>query len=109
MKTKTILTMNGLVNKKDIEAKVTTKPAKDNLKARRYKERGEYYAQRALAKAANRGRTTEEIWDSIIKPVDETDVLANLLIGIKDIPDVQRKQPRLRKPIMSDGSITARG
>lgn len=81
---------------------------KTNSKMRRYAARGELMARKA-AEAANRGRTTEEIWDSIFKPVDETDVLANLLIGIKDIPDVQRKQPRLRKPIMSDGSITARG
>lgn len=81
---------------------------KTNSKMRRYTARGELMARKA-AEAANRGRTTEEIWDSIIKPVDETDVLANLLIGIKDIPDVQRKQPRQRKPIMSDESITARG
>ncbi|MEY0957313.1 hypothetical protein AB7188_00210 [Providencia rettgeri] len=75
---------------------------------RRYAARGESMARKA-AEAANRGRTTEEIWDSIFKPVDETDVLASLIIGIKDIPNVQRKQPRLRKPIMSDGSVTARG
>lgn len=81
---------------------------KTNSKMRRYATRGELMARKA-AEAANRGRTTEEIWDSIFKPVDETDVLANLLIGIKDIPDVQSKQPRLRKPIMSDGSVTARG
>ncbi|MDG4696378.1 hypothetical protein P7V44_09005 [Providencia sp. CRE-3FA-0001] len=81
---------------------------KTNSKMRRYAARGELMARKA-AEAANRGRTTEETWDSIIKPVDETDVLANLLIGIKDIPDVQRKQPRLRKPIMSDSSVTARG
>ncbi|EMT6575452.1 hypothetical protein WMR74_001467 [Providencia rettgeri] len=80
---------------------------KTNSKMRRYAARGELMARKA-AEAANRGRTTEEIWDSIFKPVDETDVLANLLIEIKDIPDVQRKQPRLRKPIMSDGSVTAR-
>lgn len=80
---------------------------KTNSKMRRYAARGELMARKA-AEEANRGRTTEEIWDSIFKPVDETDVLANLLIGIKDIPDVQHKQPRLRKPIMSDGSVTAR-
>ncbi|PCQ37982.1 hypothetical protein [Providencia rettgeri] len=80
---------------------------KTNSKMRRYAARGELMARKA-AEAANRGRTTEEIWDSIFKPVDETDVLANLLIGIKDMPNVQRKQPRLRKPIMSDGSVTAR-
>ncbi|MDI9092542.1 MULTISPECIES: hypothetical protein [Providencia] len=80
---------------------------KTNSKMRRYAARGELMARKA-AEEANRGRTTEEIWDSIFKPVDETDVLANLLIGIKDMPDVERKQPRLRKPIMSDGSVTAR-
>ncbi|MDH2305020.1 hypothetical protein [Providencia rettgeri] len=74
---------------------------------RRYAARGELMARKA-AEAANRGRTTEEIWDSIFKPVDETDVLASLIIGIKDMPDVQHKQLRLRKPIMSDGSVTAR-
>lgn len=81
---------------------------KTNSKMRRYAARGELMARKA-AEAANRGRTTEEIWDSIFKPVDETDVLANLLIGIKDIPDIERKQLRPRKPIMSDGSVTARG
>ncbi|EMY0637120.1 hypothetical protein AAIC24_002900 [Providencia rettgeri] len=80
---------------------------KTNSKMRRYAARGELMARKA-AEEASRGRTTEEIWDSIIKPVDETDVLASLIIGIKDIPDVQRKQPRQRKPIMSDGSVTAR-
>nr|WP_241016925.1 hypothetical protein [Providencia stuartii] len=75
---------------------------------RRYKRNGEYYKQRNELKAKQKSRSVEEIWDSIIKPVDETDVLASLIIGIKDIPDVQRKQPRLRKPIMSDGSVTAR-
>ncbi|WP_242680890.1 hypothetical protein [Providencia rettgeri] len=76
---------------------------------RRYKRNGEYYKQRNELKAKQKSRSVEEIWDSIFKPVDQTDVLANLLIGIKDIPDVQRKQPRLHKPIMSDGSVTARG
>ncbi|MCL0011660.1 hypothetical protein MKU80_011525 [Providencia rettgeri] len=80
---------------------------KTNSKMRRYAARGELMARKA-AEAANRGRTTEEIWDSIFKPVDETDVLASLIIGIKDMPDVQHKQQRLRKPIMSDGSVTAR-
>lgn len=34
--------------------------------------------------------------------------IANLVLELKSAPDT-RKQPRLRKPIMSDGSITARG
>ncbi|WP_369461841.1 hypothetical protein [Providencia huaxiensis] len=76
---------------------------------RRYKRNGEYYKQRNELKAKQKSRSVEEIWDSIFKPVDETDVLASLIIGIKDIPDVGRKQPRQRKPIMSDSSVTARG
>ncbi|WPD00351.1 hypothetical protein [Proteus terrae] len=80
---------------------------KTNSKMRRYAARGELMARKALEEA-NRGRTTEEIWDSIIKPVDETDVLASLVLSLKSAPDA-RKQPRLRKPIMSDGSVTARG
>ncbi|WP_265694378.1 hypothetical protein [Providencia rustigianii] len=80
---------------------------KTNSKMRRYAARGELMARKA-AEAANRGRTTEEIWDSIFKPVDETDVLASLIIGIKDIPTAQAKPLRLRKPIMPNGDITAR-
>ncbi|OZS72324.1 hypothetical protein CHI95_22745 [Providencia rettgeri] len=34
--------------------------------------------------------------------------IANLVLELKSAPDT-RKQPRLRKPIMSDGSVTARG
>lgn len=33
--------------------------------------------------------------------------ITNLVLELKSAPDT-RKQPRLRKPIMSDGSITAR-
>ncbi|MTC75749.1 hypothetical protein GKR75_16040 [Providencia sp. wls1919] len=33
--------------------------------------------------------------------------IANLVLELKLAPDT-RKQPRLRKPIMSDGSVTAR-
>ncbi|MEQ5232269.1 hypothetical protein ABN255_00940 [Providencia rettgeri] len=76
---------------------------------RRYKRNGEYYKQRNELKAKQKSRSVEEIWDSIFKPVDETDVFAELIISLRDAPDVQRKQPRLRKPIMSDGSVTARG
>lgn len=65
MKNQTILTMKGIVDKKDVKPKVITKPVKDNLKARRYKERGEYYAKRVAAK----GRSTEEIFDSVFPPV----------------------------------------
>lgn len=34
--------------------------------------------------------------------------IANLVLELKSAPDT-RKQPRLRKPIMSDNSVTARG
>ena len=33
--------------------------------------------------------------------------IANLVLELKSAPDT-RKQPRLRKPIMGDGSVTAR-
>ncbi|HHR6120071.1 TPA: hypothetical protein ACS727_003800, partial [Providencia alcalifaciens] len=82
---------------------ITFLPAKENSKMRRYKRNGEYYKQRNELKAKQKSRSVEEIWDSIFKPVDETDVLASLIIGIKDIPNVKRKQSRLRKPIMPSG------
>ncbi|HHR6030734.1 TPA: hypothetical protein ACS70C_002851 [Providencia alcalifaciens] len=87
---------------------ITFLPAKENSKMRRYKRNGEYYKQRNELKAKQKSRSVEEIWDSIFKPIDETDVLANLLIGIKDTPDVQRKQSRLRKPITQSGEVTAK-
>ena len=34
--------------------------------------------------------------------------IANLVLELKPAPDT-RKQQRLRKPIMSDGTVTARG
>ncbi|HCT9106655.1 TPA: hypothetical protein O4D63_000040 [Proteus mirabilis] len=90
-------------------AQITYLPrtGKTNSKMRRYIARGELMARKALEEA-NRGRTTEEIWDSIIKPVDETDVLSELIICLKDIPSEHRKKLRLRKPIMPSGEVTAR-
>ncbi|MGO2337455.1 hypothetical protein [Providencia sp.] len=89
---------------------ITVIPRNNNAKKRRLAKQMAFWdRKRSEYSAIPKTRSVEEIFDSIIKPVDETDVLANLLIGIKDIPDVQRKQPRLRKPIMSDGSVTARG
>ncbi|MEX9843346.1 hypothetical protein AB7X06_19560 [Providencia rettgeri] len=91
-------------------ATITVIPKKDNAKSRRLAKQMAFWDRKREEYAAKpKSRSVEEIWDSIIKPVDETDVLASLIIGIKDMPDVQRKQLRLRKPIMSDGSITARG
>lgn len=90
-------------------ATITVIPKNSNAKKRRLAKQMAFWDRKRAEYAAKpKSRSVEEIWDSIIKPVDETDVLASLLIGIKDIPDVQRKQPRLRKPIMSDGSVTAR-
>ncbi|SUC17334.1 Uncharacterised protein [Proteus vulgaris] len=91
-------------------AQITYLPrtGKTNSKMRRYIARGELMARKALEEA-NRGRTTEEIWDSIIKPVDETDVLASLVLSLKSAPDVRRKLKITRRPIMSDGGVTARG
>lgn len=91
-------------------ATITVIPRNNNAKKRRLAKQMAFWDRKREEYAAKpKSRSVEEIIDSIIKPVDETDVLANLLIGIKDIPDVERKQPRLRKPIMSDGSVTARG
>ncbi|CAG9410804.1 hypothetical protein [Providencia alcalifaciens] len=80
---------------------------RSNYSQRRYERRAVFLA-RKREEVKTPSRSVEEIWDSIFKTVDETDVLANLLLGIKDIPDVQRKQPRLRKPIMPSGEVTAR-
>ncbi|MDW7782282.1 hypothetical protein [Morganella morganii] len=82
---------------------------KTNAKQRRYAARGELMARKAAEDAA-KGRSTEEIWDSVFgRPADETDVFAGLIIGLKDAPEAPRKQLRMnRKPIMPNGDITAR-
>ncbi|EMH1770703.1 hypothetical protein R4U62_001923 [Proteus mirabilis] len=79
---------------------------KTNSKMRRYIARGELMARKA-AESANRGRTTEEIWDSIIKPVDEADVLASLVLSLKSAPD-KRKTLKLKKQPSSEFGVTAR-
>lgn len=81
---------------------------RSNYSQRRYERRAAFLA-RKREEIKTPSRSVEEIWDSIFKPVDETDVLTSLIIGIKDIPEAERKQPRQRKPIMSNGSVTARG
>ncbi|WP_232797666.1 hypothetical protein [Proteus sp. PR00224] len=73
---------------------------------RRYAARGELMARKALEEA-NRGRTTEEIWDSIIKPIDETDVLASLVLSLKSAPDA-RKALKLKNNPSSEFGVTAR-
>lgn len=45
------------------------------------------------------------------RKVNSFDVMAQIIVELKKLksaPDTH-KQPRLRKPIMSDGSVTARG
>lgn len=79
---------------------------KTNSKMRRYAARGELMARKALEEA-NRGRTIEEIWDSIIKPADETDVLASLVLSLKSAPDT-RKTLKLKKQPSSEFGVTAR-
>ncbi|MDM3836984.1 hypothetical protein [Proteus mirabilis] len=88
-------------------ATITFLPAKDNLKMRRYKRNGEYYKQRNELKAKQKSRSVEEIWDSIIKPVDETDVLASLVLSLKSTPDT-RKTLKLKKQPSSEFGVTAR-
>lgn len=88
-------------------ATITFLPAKDNLKMRRYKRNGEYYKQRNELKAKQKSRSVEEIWDSIIKPVDETDVLASLVLSLKSAPDT-RKTLKLKNKPSSDFGVTAR-
>ncbi|HAU5684415.1 TPA: hypothetical protein JD332_20025 [Proteus mirabilis] len=88
-------------------ATITFLPAKDNLKMRRYKRNGEYYKQRNELKAKQKSRSVEEIWDSIIKPVDETDVLASLVLSLKSSPDA-RKTLKLKKQPSSEFGVTAR-
>ncbi|HHJ1181887.1 TPA: hypothetical protein ACQFLE_003494 [Proteus mirabilis] len=88
-------------------ATITFLPAKDNLKMRRYKRNGEYYKQRNELKAKQKSRSVEEIWDSIIKPVDETDVLASLVLSLKSAPDT-RKTLKLKKQPNSEFGVTAR-
>ncbi len=88
-------------------ATITFLPAKDNLKMRRYKRNREYYKQRNELKAKQKSRSVEEIWDSIIKPVDETDVLASLVLSLKSAPDT-RKTLKLKKQPSSEFGVTAR-
>lgn len=80
---------------------------KTNSKMRRYIARGKLMARKAL-EDANRGRTTEDIWDSIIKPVDETDVLASLVLSLKSVPDTRKTLKLKNKPSREFG-VTAKG
>ncbi|OTA16540.1 hypothetical protein Xbed_03467 [Xenorhabdus beddingii] len=70
-------------------AKILKSNRPANAKTRRLAKQNEYWdRKRAEYEAKPISRSVEEIWDSIIRPVDETDVLANLVIGLnKDIKD----------------------
>lgn len=89
-------------------ATITILQSGENSKTRRYRKQGEFLARKIAMRSQPKSRSVEEMWDSVFKPVDETDVLASLIIGIKDIPTTQAKPLRLRKPIMPNGDITAR-
>ncbi|MDH0356519.1 hypothetical protein [Morganella sp. GD04133] len=90
---------------------ITFLPAKENSKTRRLRKQGEFLARKiARREMQKQSRSVEEIFDSVFgRPADETDVFAELIIGLKDAPEAPRKQLRMnRKPIMQDGGITAR-
>lgn len=80
---------------------------RSNYSQRRYERRATFLASKR-EEVKTPSRSVEEIWDSIIKPVDETDVLASLVLSLKSAPDVRRKLKINRRPIMSDGGVTAR-
>ncbi len=90
---------------------ITFLPAKENSKTRRLRKQGEFLARKiARREMQKQSRSVEEIFDSVFgRPADETDVFADLIIGLKDAPEAPRKQLRInRKPIMPNGGITAR-
>lgn len=90
---------------------ITFLPAKENSKTRRLRKQGEFLARKiAKREMQKQSRSVEEIIDSVFgRPADETDVFAELIIGLKDAPEAPRKQLRMnRKPIMPNGDITAR-
>ncbi|EMG9574908.1 hypothetical protein ABVE29_003695 [Providencia stuartii] len=93
-------------------ANITVLHAKENSKSRRYKKQGEFLARKIARKEVQKSsRSVEEIIDSIIKPECPFETMARVVIELSKLPTAPdtRKQPRLRKPIMSDGSVTARG
>ncbi|MCW2254043.1 hypothetical protein M2263_000134 [Providencia alcalifaciens] len=92
-------------------ATITVIPRNNNAKKRRLAKQMAFWdRKRSEYSAIPKTRSVEEIWDSVFKPVDETDVLANLVLTLKSAPVAQRKQLKLnRRPVMGDGSITARG
>lgn len=92
-------------------ATITVIPKKDNAKNRRLAKQMAFWDRKREEYAAKpKSRSVEEIIDSVFgRPADETDVFAELIIGLKDAPKAPRKQLRMnRKPIMPNGGITAR-
>ncbi|MCT8345137.1 hypothetical protein LG003_20395 [Photorhabdus kleinii] len=80
-KNRQILTLRGLVEKQPL---IEIKSKKDNAKSRRLTKQMAFWdKKRAEHEAKPKSRSVDEIFDSIIKPVDETDVLANLIITLK--------------------------
>lgn len=72
---------------------------------RRYERRAEFLA-RKREEIKTPSRSVEEIWDSIIKPVDETDVLASLVLSLKSAPDTRKTLKLKKQP--SEFGVTAR-
>ncbi len=92
-------------------ATITVIPKKDNAKNRRLAKQMAFWDRKRVEYAAKpESRSVEDIFDSVFGlPADETDVFAELVIGLKGIPEVPSKQLKMsRKPIMQDGGITAR-
>lgn len=92
-------------------ATITVIPKKDNAKNRRLAKQMAFWDKKREEYAAKpKSRSVEEIFDSVLgRPADETDVFAELIIGLKDVPEAPRKQLRMnRRPIMPNGGITAR-
>ncbi|WP_368871933.1 hypothetical protein [Proteus terrae] len=79
---------------------------RSNYSQRRYERRAAFLA-RKREEVKTPSRSVEEIWDSIIKPVDETDVLASLVLSLKSAPDT-RKTLKLKKQPSSEFGVTAR-
>ncbi|WP_369427181.1 hypothetical protein [Providencia sp. PROV236] len=92
-------------------ATITVIPKKDNAKRRRLAKQMAFWdGKREEYAAKPKSRSVEEIIDSIIKPECPFETMARVVIELRKLPTApdKRKQPRLRKPIMSDGSVTAR-
>ncbi|WP_187651554.1 hypothetical protein [Xenorhabdus sp. TS4] len=89
--------------------------------ARRYERRASFLAKKQQGTQKLQSRSVEEIIDSIIKPVDEIDVLTQLMVGLKkDIKDdnnggsccmseVALYSTKTKSRRRQSGGVTARG